>query len=107
VAHALDAGRLESNFAQETLKQRMIPLQEALPEMEEIQVDEPMASRIRQGYQPRWEEIKGVVALPFVRDFHVKLVKGNELVAVMKTGPAAGTAESRLKGVRVFHPSNP
>jgi tRNA pseudouridine55 synthase len=107
VAHALNSECLEPHFPQETLKQRMIPLQEALPEMEEIQVDETMASRIRQGYQPRWEELKGVFTLPPVREFHVKLVKGNELVAVVKTGPAAGTGASRLKGVRVFHPSHP
>jgi tRNA pseudouridine55 synthase len=107
VAHALSSERLGPNFSRETLEQRMIPLQEALPEMEAIQVDQAMASRIRQGYQPKWEELKGVVAPPPVREFHVKLVKGNELVAIVKTGPAAGMGASRLEGVRVFHPSNP
>jgi tRNA pseudouridine55 synthase len=107
VAHALDSESLGSGLSLETVKQRMIPLKEALPGMEEIQVDEPMASRIRQGYQPEWEELKGVEGPPPVREFHVKLVKGNELVAVMKTGSAFSAGASRLKGVRVFHPFNP
>jgi tRNA pseudouridine55 synthase len=105
VAHALSSERLGAGCSLETLEQRMIPLHEALPEMEEIQVDHTMASRIRQGYQPKWEELKGVVAPPPVRESHVKLVKGNELVAIVKTGRAAGAGASRLEGVRVFHPS--
>jgi tRNA pseudouridine55 synthase len=103
VAHALNSESLGSDFSLETLEQRMIPLREAVPEMEEIQVDQTMAFRIRQGYQPKWEELQGVVAAPVVRESHVKLVKGNELVAIVKTGRAAGA--SRLEGVRVFHPS--
>jgi hypothetical protein len=82
----------------------MSPLQEALPGMEEIQVDEAMAARIRQGYQPEWEELRGGAGPKPVREFHVKLMEGNQLVAVMKTGSALGEGASRLKGVRVFHP---
>jgi tRNA pseudouridine55 synthase len=106
VADALDSECLESGYSSKTLRQRMIPLQEALPGMEEIQVDERMASRIRQGYQPEWEELKGVVGPSPVRESHVKLVKGEELVAIMKKGSGLDAGASRLKGLRVFHPFN-
>jgi tRNA pseudouridine55 synthase len=107
VDRALDSGTLESPVARETLEQEMIPLEASLPDMQEVQVDEAAAARIRQGYQPQWEELRRGAGPPREAEGHVKIVASDGLVAVMKTGAAGAARSSRLKAVRIFHPSNP
>jgi len=94
VEDALDSGDMED--ASETVKTRIIPLRHALPHLAEAEVDEATALRVRRGYQPAWEEL-GKKA-PWPRQ-DVKLVKGPDLVALVRFDPRA---KGRLSVSRVF-----
>jgi tRNA pseudouridine55 synthase len=96
VENALRSGDMGEGLPAETLKERIIPLREALPHLTEVEVDEGTALRVRRGYQPAWEEI-GKKA-PVLQD-DVKLVNGADLVALVRFD--AGE-KGRLRVSRVF-----
>jgi len=75
--------------------------------MEEIQIDAPMASRIRAGHQPKEEELAEALSRFPLDDDFLKLVHGNDLVAITRIGPDLKTGKCQLGIQRVFTPSNP
>ncbi len=81
--------------------QRIIPLNDALPEMKQAKVDGGMAQRIRNGYQPGCEEV-AMVDLPRSFEGYMKLVEGEGLVAIAKVHPLLENKAS-LKIMRVFN----
>ncbi|KPK21703.1 MAG: hypothetical protein AMK69_21230 [Nitrospira bacterium SG8_3] len=80
---------------------KVIPLYEALPDMLETRLDDLMAQRIRNGWQPLW---KDVMRSDFPDSFegYLKLTHGQELVAVGKTEYSQGKRKRSFKIVRVF-----
>ncbi|RLB34388.1 MAG: tRNA pseudouridine(55) synthase TruB [Deltaproteobacteria bacterium] len=99
-----DALRLAAGDVAElsrAVSERIIPLKEALPDMKELQVDGSMAERIRKGYQPTWDELSGAVGDFF--DTQVKVVKGSELVAFLKTTRNTNRGKVEPKILRVFN----
>jgi tRNA pseudouridine55 synthase len=82
-----DALSLEglAHLSRDHLFQEMvIPLQEALPDMKEAEVDDRMAQRIRNGHQPGWEEMGVITDSPRPIEGYLKLVAGGDLVAIAK-----------------------
>jgi len=103
VADALDSKHVRSASSRFLLHNRIIPIREALPHMKETQIDGPMAKKIRNGYQPHWDEGLAGSHLPDFYEGHMKLVHGTDLVAIMKVCRLSGNANKQLKIMRVFN----
>ncbi|MBW1999822.1 MAG: tRNA pseudouridine(55) synthase TruB [Deltaproteobacteria bacterium] len=87
----------------EFLKQRIIPLAQALPHVKEIGIGGDLAEKIRKGYQPRMNElIPGGAHLDSPKE-EIKLVKDEELVALARVPEEQTGLEGRLKILRVFN----
>lgn len=87
------------------LKERIIPLRAALPNMEEVEVDKDLAERVRHGYQPTWEEVKGVSGLADpgrYADRHFKLVRGANLLAIARIEKGKRLSHGIVRLERVF-----
>ncbi len=75
--HVKDAVRIDDSISKEQLEKRIIPLIDALPDLETVYVDEYMAWRIRNGVQPRLRYMS-------FSERYIKFVKGDKLVAIAK-----------------------
>ncbi|HUU39973.1 MAG TPA: tRNA pseudouridine(55) synthase TruB [Desulfatiglandales bacterium] len=62
----------------------IIPLKNALKDMEEVNIPDTLAKRIRNGYKPKKEEISLEHIPPFNYGDYFKGVIGEELVAILK-----------------------
>jgi len=102
VDQALKSRDLESMRPGQGVQEALIPLSEALPQMEEIQIDGTMASRIRTGHQPKGEELDGAVPSPLFYENHVKMVHGKDLVAIARISPDMKTGKYQIGIQRVF-----
>jgi hypothetical protein len=89
------------------VQEAVIPLREALPQMEEIQVDAAMASRIRAGHQPKEEELADTVFRAPFNEKHMKVVHDKDLVAITRISHDLKTGRCQLGIQRVFVSSNP
>ncbi|MGD2124729.1 MAG: tRNA pseudouridine(55) synthase TruB [Desulfobacteraceae bacterium] len=103
VKDALRSGEMELGPHESPLQDRIIALRDAIPDMEEAQVDAWTAQKIRKGYQPKYEDLHKELPLPDHYAGDMKLVKGTELVAIVKTSWDLNAGESWSKVVRVFH----
>jgi len=100
VEEAVPMGDLVPETAAEVLMGKMISLKDALPELGEYCVDEEEARRIRNGYQP------GLNALAEQRNLcqgRLKVVKGQELVAMAEVVGRADKEGKQVRILRVFH----
>jgi tRNA pseudouridine55 synthase len=84
------------------LRDKVIPLRAALPNMREIEVEHDIAEKIRHGYQPALEGLADGLDLAGCEGTHLKLVSNSELVAVMKVTKCGRGGHGRLDIVRVF-----
>ncbi len=89
--HVNDAIPVTSEVTKESLEKRLIPLADALPDLETISVDDRMASRLRNGFQPRIKE-KGLAGA------YIKFVKedSQELVAIAQVNENGGIRLERV-----------
>jgi tRNA pseudouridine55 synthase len=99
---ALASDRLKQGLSPVDLKGRVLPLNRSLPGMRKWDVDATMARRIRQGYQPVWKELASGPCLLNGGDEYVKIVKDEELVAVMSIKMKGTPGGPRTKLMRVF-----
>lgn len=83
--------------------ERMISLRDSLLDMKEIQVDDPMTHKIRNGYRPKWEELFTGSAVFNEYDGPIKVVNGSTLIAVMEIKRVMGENQDWFKKIRVFH----
>lgn len=97
-----DIGHRESG---ETLQKRIIALGDALPQFKGVQVDERMAQKIRNGFHFAWDELVPGFETPnpYSNGNPVKLLKGSELVALVKAPRFEGGDSGRVKLLRVFN----
>jgi tRNA pseudouridine55 synthase len=102
VRDALGLEKLELLSNDSAFRGKIIPLSEALPDIPEIQVDDLMARKIRNGYQPRWREVMRS-NLPIFFEGYLKLMKEQEFLAIGKAVFSQGQGKTSLKIVRVFH----
>ena len=97
VEDALGSGDLGAGWSAETLRERIIPLRQALPHLAEVEVDARTALQVRRGYQPGWAELGKKE--PFPQE-EVKLVCGPDLIALARFEPGE---KGRLRVSRVFN----
>jgi tRNA pseudouridine55 synthase len=91
------------------IQKRGISLLEALPDMDEIVLDETLAEKVRLGYQPVWNELaRGVDPIHSLfentendQTSFIKLVSGDKLLAIAKKKDGEGGHE-KVKFERVF-----
>jgi tRNA pseudouridine55 synthase len=84
------------------LRDKVIPLRAALPGMQEIEVGDLLAKKVRHGYQPVLEDFAGEWNMTGFEDGNVKLVRDGELVAVMKANKSGGVDHGEIRIERVF-----
>ncbi len=87
VRNALSSKEVFPGDGGDALKERIIPLNAALPNMMELDVDKDLAERVRHGYQPSWEELERVAGLADSGkrgDGHLKLVSSGDLLAIVR-----------------------
>ncbi len=102
VENALASGTLAGDCDPAVLEREVIPLHKALPGMAEVKVDGSLAQRIRQGYQPAWNELQDGFSMENGVSGYVKITSKNELIAV------ASVYEEKTQGIKsklvmVFH----
>jgi len=102
VKDALNLEAIGSARPHSVFEDKIIPLRDALPQMKEAQVDDRMAHRVRNGCHPEFKELVSESDLPDFYEGHMKLVKGADLVAIMKVHHLSDTGERGLKIMRVF-----
>jgi tRNA pseudouridine(55) synthase len=102
LANALSSSVLLQTGARSLLRDKIIPLRAALPGMYEIQVGEPLAKKVRNGYQPSLKELNKGLSASDCKDGYVKLMSADDLVAIMKLKENGGIGYERLKIERVF-----
>ena len=101
VRDALALKKLESLSKDSVFQGKVIPLFEALPGMLEIRVDDLMARKIRDGYQPLWKDMmRG--DFPDFFEGYLKLTERQEFVAIGKAEFSQGKPKASFKIVRVF-----
>lgn len=100
VEDALDSIGMGFSPLDSLIQSEIITLREALPHIKEIRVDDRMAKKIRNGYQPVWEE--GVAGSDFYEGY-MKLLNMRELVAIIKVRHLSGDDKKGLKIMRVFN----
>lgn len=109
VKDALISQRL-SEGVRNLLEQRSLPLRDAIPDMSEIEVDQGLAQKIRQGYQPEMNELKNSHGQSAERKFgtewgrggFIKLVSQGKLVAVLTVIHGGGDRHDRVTIDKVF-----
>jgi tRNA pseudouridine55 synthase len=84
----------------EEVKRRILSLNDALPEVRGHPVGEEEARRIRNGYQPKIDELAEHGLLCSGR---LKLVTGTELVAMAEVRDTPQSGKKQLRILRVFH----
>ncbi len=105
VHDAVPSGDIGHRRSGEVLQHEVIPLGEALPQLMGVQVDEQTARMIRNGFRPAWDEMAPEFKTPdnYENGYPVKLLKGCELVALVKTPQSEGADSGRVKLIRVFN----
>ncbi|MCP4575884.1 MAG: tRNA pseudouridine(55) synthase TruB [Deltaproteobacteria bacterium] len=92
-----------------SILEKGMPLPKALPGMGEIDINIMLAEKVRQGYQPCWNELAPIVAPghPLIesiendQEIFIKLISGEKLLAIAKKNDGGGGHE-KVKFERVF-----
>jgi tRNA pseudouridine55 synthase len=100
--NALCSADLSTVRREPAWRDRVIPLREALPFMREIEVDGPLARKVKQGYRPRWDELDGGLHGKDFKEGHVTLVRGDELVAIADVQTSGEGSGHGIEIKRVF-----
>ena len=106
---ALSIANIEEKGGKEALLERVIPLADVLPELAAVHVDEAMAGKMRQGYQPSVAAL-----LPYDIPFlaagdMVRFIRDRSLIAIAKMLhpssllPSLNRQEQAAKVMRVFN----
>jgi tRNA pseudouridine55 synthase len=82
------------------IRDRVISLGEALPGMAEIHVGRPLARKVRQGYQPAWNEIEPRPGTS--GDEQIKMMSEGDLVAILGIVRDEINGRGKVKIERVF-----
>jgi tRNA pseudouridine55 synthase len=102
VEDAIPSGSIQQGCDPHSVEKKVIPLGGALPGMAALQVDAALAGKIRQGYQPAWDELGGGSLRGEGMRGYLKIMREEELIAVAG-GNEETTQDGRARLVRVFH----
>jgi tRNA pseudouridine55 synthase len=105
-ADAVKADAGSDDWTEALLAERVIRLKEALPHMGEIVLDERLAGSVRQGRRPPREALQGMQSPRVPIGGFVKLVSGNDLVAIARIQDGGEAEGPRIEIERVFASSN-
>jgi tRNA pseudouridine55 synthase len=102
--NALSSGKLASKEKtfRDVVRDKVISLKAALPNMCEVEIKGFLVDNIRHGYQPSWEELPENLNQTECGARHFKLVGGGELVAIMRKNANKGADHGKIKIERVF-----
>jgi tRNA pseudouridine55 synthase len=103
IRDALSLEKIGLSQTEAVLKEKIIPLRDAIPHLKEVQVNEELARKIRNGYQPPWGALMGKAPMPAIHEDQLKLVKDGTLVAIMKVPRQIEHDGVGLEILRVFH----
>ncbi|MBW1819446.1 MAG: tRNA pseudouridine(55) synthase TruB [Deltaproteobacteria bacterium] len=84
------------------MKDRIIPLNEAIPDMREVRVAPRVASHIRCGRQPTWEDLGVDAATRSMTTGRLKMVESGQLVAIARIERDEEVGHGEVKLERVF-----
>ncbi|MBU0733067.1 MAG: tRNA pseudouridine(55) synthase TruB [Proteobacteria bacterium] len=106
VEDALPSAEIAREAREQSLSRRVIPIREAIPDIGEIVVQADLAEKVRNGYQPTWEDlISGSERKICINeDFHegwIKLANDGKLVAIMKVEMADASDHGKVKKVNI------
>jgi tRNA pseudouridine55 synthase len=101
VEDALGSNRISPDLRRGALKERVIPLKDAVPMLYETSVKCDFAKKIRHGYQPAWDELFLGLDPIDVGEGLIKLVMGDDLVAVARV--RKGRDKNNIRVDKVFH----
>jgi len=100
--NALSSKEISTERNHCVLRERVIPLRAALSSMREIEVEPSVAEKVRHGYQPALEGLDKSLSLAGCEDRYIKLVRDDELVAIVKVNKNGGGGYDNLEIERVF-----
>jgi len=103
VKNAVNLKTIGSKTPEGILLGNIIPMRDALPHLKEVQVDDLMAKKIRNGHRPQWRIAEIENDGPEKYDRHIKLVNRNSLVAIVQARRSLDADKGTLKLLRVFH----
>ncbi len=103
VEDAIDSGLLDDGKGRFLVRDRLISLGKALPEMQRVRIGEVLAAKIRNGYHPVREEIQSARGRAEAAGGHLQLLCDGELVAVIDATPGAHGVGENTKIIRVFN----
>lgn len=92
-----------SKSSGDDLKKGIIPLEEALPDMLEIAVDDRMAAKIRNGIRPSLGDLFKDRELPDIQTENIRLMNNSSLVAVLEVDQPQDPGDKWIKKLRVFN----
>ena len=102
IEQAVASKEISSTWMLSTGLNRIISLKAALPFMNEIEISELLTEKIKHGYQPVNDELFVGAYRKYFKDGHVKLIRGDKLVAIIKVTTGKGGKHDQLKIARVF-----
>jgi tRNA pseudouridine55 synthase len=88
---------------QKGLLERVIPCNNALPEMVTVNIDSHLAKRVRNGYRPLWSELDQSKGLSVAGLGNIKLMAGSDLVAVLEIDTSLINRDNWFKKIKVFN----
>ena len=97
--HVNDALTLEQiayHLSNGTIEEVILSLRDALNGMHEVKITNELAEKIRNGYQPNWEELFRQPTSSFSSNDYLKVITGEDLVAILRKD------QSTYKIVKVF-----
>ncbi len=102
VEEAISSEKIFSEGIHALLQDRMISLNSALPDMQEVVIEEDLEKKVRSGYQPSRREMVSRLK-PFVcYNGHIKLTREGELVAVLEIRKTEDVGQDSVRIKRVF-----
>lgn len=101
-ADAVRSSDIEKEKTGNHIMDRVIPLSQALPRYPEIALDETLAKKVIQGYQPQPEELRDGLPSTREHDRPIKLIYNDQLVALMRIERDAVREKKKLRIERVF-----
>jgi tRNA pseudouridine55 synthase len=85
------------------LAEKIVPLGRAVAHLQGTQIDARLAQKIRGGYQPDWRELSEGLDADGRQAGPLKLLNGNDLVAILEVHRSDSDSVGRLKIGRVFN----
>ncbi len=102
VESAIRSEELLSSTGLSMLRDNLLNLSDSIPQMKGIEVDDRLEKKVRQGYQPAWDELIKDLDVTTFKDSHFKLIRGGELIAIAKIKRGDNATQDSVKIVRVF-----